>query len=456
MADTTSKKRKSKDDHGSQHKKSKTASRTAPELAKSIKVSSVVQSKVSPPVVATTPGISVAQDVTFHSYARRPLSKRSRHRSDDLLLHSTSHRSMDYTAREDKPADGKPLQAHYIGLFDPATGELQLAEAKKMVVRATVRAQQATDEDMKSQAVPQVLLSQLPNRVFYANALQSMYKQRTELGQAFGTKKAKKALEAVILNAIAPRKNPDDGPQALSASEVALMASIKDDAMSVPTQKVLQAAVDANKPVPRGNYGAEEIQDVYKPEELIGRDILELIQVSDWEEAIKKNEDVKFTSRFAANRLTRIGSGENAVARLRLLRYTYFLQLFLSTARKGKDKGTREIQKRDRLAKTLAPAPPPVIEAMRRKFSDNGIVRKQHMDLLTTHLCAFACILDNFETNTWDLKEDLKMEQKEMNQYFMEIGARVHKRKGVEGRTNWFAVLKLPLLFPKMRVGRKG
>lgn len=325
-----------------------------------------------------------------------------------------------------------------------------------MVVRGAVRAQQATEEEMKSQQALQVLLLGRFGARAAADMLQSKYDQRTELGQAFGTKKAKKALEAVTLNAIAPRKAPGAGPADLDTAEMALMASLQDAATSVPTQQDLQAAVDANKPVPKGHYDADEIQDVYKPEELIGRDILELIQVSDWAQAVKKNEDVKLKCRFVASRLRRIGSGENAVARLRLLRYTYFVQLFYLTARKGKDKGTREIQKKDKLAEELAPAPPPVIESIRRRFSDKGIIRKQHVDLLTTHLCAFACILDNFETNTWDLKEDLKLEQKEMSQYFMEIGARIAKRKGEEGRTDFLAVLKLPLVFPKLRVGRRS
>lgn len=297
----------------------------------------------------------------------------------------------------------------------------------------------------------------MPYRIT-ADNLQSNYDQRTELGQTFGTKKAKKALEAVTLNAIAPRKAPGDGPAELNASEKSLMASLKDVATSVPTQQDLQAAVDANKPVPKGNYDADEIQDVYKPEVLIGRDILELIQVSDWAEAIKKNEDVKLRSRFVASRLSRIGSGDNAVARLRLLRYTYFLQLVYLTARKGKDKGTRELLKKDKLAEELAPAPPPVIESIRRRFSDKGIIRKQHLDLLITHLCVFTCILDNFVSKTWELKEDLKLEQKDMNQYFMEIGARMSKKKDESGNgmTNHIAVLKLPLVFPKLRVGRRS
>lgn len=182
MADNE-KKRKSTDSHGTHKKKNKvTASSTASSAPQTIKVTSVTQGKASPPVIgmfivfcatfftsvqsltsqiATAPGISIAKDAVFNSYTRQPTtSKRPRHRSHDLLLHSTSHNSLDYTAREDKPKDGNGLLSHYIGLFDPATGQLQLVEAKKMVVRGAVRAQQAAEDDMQSpQKAPQVRAS---------------------------------------------------------------------------------------------------------------------------------------------------------------------------------------------------------------------------------------------------------------------------------------------------------
>lgn len=325
-----------------------------------------------------------------------------------------------------------------------------------MVLRGAVRAQQASEDDMRpQQPAPQVRLYQYSPSQAITKMQQSIYDLKTELGQAFGTKKARKALAAVTENAISPRKPQGDGPQQLNSSEKALMASIKDVTMSIPTREDLQSAIDANKPVPKGHYDADEIQDVYKPEELIGRDILELIQVNDWAQSIKKNEDIQLRTRFVAHRINRIGSSDNSVSRLRLLRYTYFLQLFLMTSRKGKERGVREILKKDKLQEELAPAPPPVVESIRRKFSDKGIMRKQHIDLITTHLCAFSCILDNYDTDNWDLKEDLKLEQREMNQYFMEIGARIHKKKVEEGRTDSFALLKLPLLFPKMRQGKR-
>lgn len=459
MADS-GKKRKHRDDAGAEtkQKKKKVSAEPAKSSSKkgAIKVSSVIQSKASPPVVATASGISVSRDTKYNTYSR-PSAKRPKHGAADLLLHSTSHRTVDYTAREEKPAvgAGQPLLKHYIGLYDPASGQLQLVEAKKMVVRGSVRAQQAPEDDMQSRQLKQVWPTQSNAVRTTANLSQTTMNLRADLGQTFGTKKAKKALAAITENAISPRKpNAGDAPQALDASDKALMASIKDVTMSVATREELQNAMDAAKPVPRGNYDAEEIQDVYRPQDLIGKDILELIQVNDWLEAVKNNEDIQLRSRFVAHRINRIGSGENAVLRLRVLRYLYFLVLLYLTSKKGKERGTKEVLKKDKLSEELAPAPPPVVEAIRRRFSDNGVMRKQHVDLLATHCCAFACILDNFETNTWDLKEDLRLEQKQMSLYFTEIGASI-KRVKVDGRTDAVARLKLPLEFPKLRQMRR-
>lgn len=458
MAD--GKKRKHRDDAGAdtrlKKKKVSAGSAEAPPKKSAIKVSSVVQSQASPPVVATAQGISISRDTTYNTYSRTP-TRRSKHGASDLLLHSSSHRTVDYTAREDKPAigAGQPLLKHYIGLFDPASGQLQLVEAKKMVIRGSVRAQQAPQEDLQSRTLTQVRLAQHNTVRTAADLLQTTMNLKADLGQTFGTKKAKKALAAITENAISPRKpQSGDAPPALDASDKALMATIKDVTMSVATKEDLQNAMDAAKPVPHGNYEAEEIQDVYRPENLIGRDILELIQVNDWAEAVKNNEDIQLRSRFVAHRINRIGSGESAVLRLRVLRYLYFLVLLYLTSKKAKERGAREVLKKDKLTEELAPAPPPVVESIRRRFSDNGIMRKQHVDLLATHCCAFACILDNFETNTWDLKEDLGLEQKQMTQYFMEIGATIKKVRA-EGRQDCIARLKLPLVFPKIRQMRR-
>ena len=57
----------------------------------------------------------------------------------ELLLHSSAHPKLDWTAREETSNGVESHLKHYIGVFDPEKGKLQLTEAKKLVVRSTLR-----------------------------------------------------------------------------------------------------------------------------------------------------------------------------------------------------------------------------------------------------------------------------------------------------------------------------
>jgi DNA-directed RNA polymerase I subunit RPA49 len=65
----------------------------------------------------------------------------------ELLLHSSEHPRLDYTAREEEAGGSDALLKHYVGIYDPATGKMEVMEARKVVVRGVVRAHKATAED---------------------------------------------------------------------------------------------------------------------------------------------------------------------------------------------------------------------------------------------------------------------------------------------------------------------
>lgn len=50
----------------------------------------------------------------------------------------------------------KPLVNHFVGVYDPATGKMQVVEAKKMVIRGAVRAKQASASAMEENDQKQV------------------------------------------------------------------------------------------------------------------------------------------------------------------------------------------------------------------------------------------------------------------------------------------------------------
>ncbi|KOS19013.1 DNA-directed RNA polymerase I subunit rpa49 [Escovopsis weberi] len=340
-------------------------------------------------------------------------------------------------AKEEEARASKPLLNHYLGVYDPATGKLQVVEAKKMIVRGAVRAKQvagsARDEN---------------------DTKLSMTMQRTELGQTFGTKKAKKVIQERYMNALTVNKQAGDGtPAVIDDASKAILESVGQFASNMATREELQAVVDDAKPVPRANLEATEIYDVYDPKVLIGADILKLVPILEWQEKTKHKENISVPSQFAAPRINALASNDAATERLRVMRYYLFVLIFLLKSQPGRERNTRRVPPRDKLREMLAPAPDAVVENIRRKFSDGGVIRKYHADLLLAHCCVYALIIDNFEVDTEQLRLDLRLDQKTMNQYFYEIGAKVKPVKHVaSGQMRYVAKLSLPLVFPKQRL----
>ena len=103
-----------------------------------------------------------------------------------------------------------------------------------------------------------------------ANWLQSMMDLKTDLGQTFGTKKARKVINERVLNAISPQKKPGDKPTEIDSAGRAVLDSVGKLTTDMATREQLQAVVDEAKPVPVANLDADEIQDVYAPDAIIG------------------------------------------------------------------------------------------------------------------------------------------------------------------------------------------
>ncbi|OTA66591.1 A49-like RNA polymerase I associated factor [Hypoxylon sp. EC38] len=446
MAEHKEKKRKRGEDGGSRPKKKVAIQTPQPTQSDIVKLSSIRNAGTCPPVIATAPGLCVSNSVNFQVYTTpKPTgskrNKRANSHTPNLLLHSSSHSKLEYTAKEDGSGGRESHLTHYIMVFDPQTGQIEAMEAKKMTIRGLVRAQKAPEEDVAER-----------------QASKTMMELKNNLGEAFGTKKAKKALAAITENAIAPGKAISDAggkPEKLNDSSLALMESINNVTMGMASKEDLQAQADAAKPVPPYNPDAQEIQDVYTPESLIGGEILNAIPIRDWQEQVKKGVNIPMTGAFVANRLVAIAEGPNPVHRLRTLRYLDFLIKFVKNTKPGKERGTKRILPRDKLKELLKPAPEPVVENIRRKFSVNGEMRKFHVDLANTYCCALAAILSNYSFDTSKIRFDLGLDEKQFGQYFREIGGKVKNMKGADKGTHvQVAVLALPLEFPKVAMYR--
>lgn len=291
---------------------------------------------------------------------------------------------------------------------------------------------------------------------------------RNDLGQTFGTKKARKAIASITENAISTdrigRGASPGGTQRtkLDAVSTVMLESMAEATSGIATRDELTAAVDAAKPRPKPNLAAQTPNEVYTADTLIGPEILKLVPVKEWQDAVKAKKEIITKSKYVAHRIQRVSLD---VQKLRVLRYLLcLLEFFGSTRTRGKGV-VRSLPQKEALRAAVPGVPEAVVESIKRKFSENGQMLKFQTDLLMTHACALAMIIDNCEVDMYDLREDLHLEVKDMSQYFHEIGARIttanegdRKRLKLDkaaAAQRKFARLKLPLDFPKAKFARR-
>lgn len=416
-------------------------------------------------MLASTPGLTLPSSISLEPFLKPrrngpPKGKTSEIAAKELLLHSSEHPKLDYTAREEEAGGSDTLLKHYIGVYDPDTGKMEVMEARKVVVRGVVRAHQATAEDDAAAVSREEII-----HTSVVNAIQDFRDRRNDLGQTFGTKKAKKAIASVTENAIDQSKFSRDPSKAvkaekLTAANLAMLSSIAESASNAQTKEEQGAAINAAKPRPKGVTGQLDPLKVYTVANVVGLDTMKLIPVRIWVETMKAKKEVRTNSRFVARRMyNHVDNPE----KLKLLRYILLLMDLYNSCRPGRF--GRTLPKREELKKILGDMPEAVLEGVKRKFTNAGTMPRQMSDSLIMYVCALALMVDNTEVEMWDLKEDLKMETKEMSLYFTEIGCRIaplgeaeRKRLRLEkaaAAQRKVAKLRTPLTYPKVSQGRR-
>lgn len=389
------------------------------------------------PVIATTPGINIDPSVIFDPYLRnRPNAPKGKPSilTQELMLHSSSHPKLDYIAKEEEAGGSNALLKHYVGIYDPTTGKLEIVEARSMVIRGILRAQQYNEDDEK-----------LPN---------SLREQRNILGRTFGTKKARKAIASITENAISPSLTlrSTEGSLQVNSATAVMLSNVAEATKDMKSRDDLSKAADDVKPRPKANIDATKIEDIYTVESLIGTDHLKAIPVREWQNKARAREEIFVRSKFVANR---IQGCANSVEKLKILRFMLMLLEIYGKSKKSKE--GRKLPRKEDLNIIVGDIPEIVLAAAKKKFSENDLIKKYHSDLLITHLCAMSLLVDDFQTDTYDLREDLQLDLAQMSKYFSEIGVKSHvlgandvSRYGrAAASQRRIAKLKLPLIFPK-------
>ena len=223
----------------------------------------------------------------------------------------------------------------------------------------------------------------------------------------------------------------------------------------------MQADIDEAKPCPRPHLDAEAPAEVYPVEELVGGvNVLQAMGVKDWIDKVKAGQDVQTKSIFVARRLkATVERGD--VKKLKTIRYLLLLVEWYKSLKPGSKQGQR-IPKLEEVPDLVAGWGSDIVNGIARRFADGSLVNKWYHDNLITHILALTLVLDNFVTDSHDIREDLKLETKNISKYYAELGCTVAlpteaerlvlNPKKTESITHRLAKLRLPLVFPKMRL----
>lgn len=279
----------------------------------------------------------------------------------ELLLHSSAHPKLDYTAREESSNGSESHLKHYIGVYDPETGKLQLVQARRLVIRGTLRSSKNDENGSDSEKDAPTILS-----------------ARSNLGLAFGTKKSQKAIRALTANAIkaSPTKSNSQTSvtgRALDPLASAVVSSMAQFTSTMPTRQQMQADIDENKPIPKPNLAAETPAEVYPVEQLVGGiNVLRNINVQELMDKVNAGEDVQTRSLFVSTRLRAVvQSGD--VKKVRTLRYLLMLLEWHKGLRLGKN-GHKRVPKDEEMGPLMHEYGSEVVRGVGRRFSDWGCV----------------------------------------------------------------------------------
>ncbi|KAI4140831.1 MAG: hypothetical protein L6R39_005638, partial [Caloplaca ligustica] len=376
----------------------------------SVKVSLIPEENEWAPVVGMTisniPGLSWPPNVPLKPYKK----SRKNHASitgktplsaSEHLLHTCAHPKIDYIAREEEGAAPNGSLNHYLGVYDPKSGQLQLVRARKLVLRSTVRpVPPSRGESLKRDNVsrrPVPINPLFPSRQATLNQIQGL-SARNELGLTFGTKKSQRAIESLTKNAISPSKPRSlPGQPTRSTIDPTASAVLSSMSSSAPTREELQASVDESKPRPRPNLSADTPADVYPLEQLLGQGTLRQMTVKEWQDAIEAGEEILTKSRFVSHRVQAIvKSGD--VRRLKTLKYLLLLLEWYNALQPARGKGGagRQVPPPEKLQRELTGWSSLLVESVAQRFAEEGgrTLTRWHLDNLITHVCALAVTID--------------------------------------------------------------
>ncbi|WWC61294.1 uncharacterized protein I303_103875 [Kwoniella dejecticola CBS 10117] len=276
--------------------------------------------------------------------------------------------------------------------------------------------------------------------------------QRNDLGETFGTRKAKTQIRAEERNKV----------------DVGAMQGVKGHLMgSIPELAMNDGPILANESIPTPNVTTSDPSEVYPRDSLISSqewssiDVKSLQQADD-DETRQKALPWRRKVGWIQGRIRYFNSLEDKTIRRTQLRYVFYLSTLCLLRENAAVLSKVPVAE---LSSKFPGVPSQLLDGIIKRFAEPKEKRYVITEKLHVKLLAWICVLylhvGGFSVDTGRVAQDLKLDKAKVENMFKNLGCRVdmdtpaeREKKGIttaEASANRKAVLKAPVVFPKQK-----
>ncbi|ORY25719.1 RNA polymerase I associated factor, A49-like protein [Naematelia encephala] len=391
------------------------------------------------PVFANFPSVRPSKTTPFTVYSRDPSGSTDLPGQRTMLAGETEDVEY-YSSNRDKekPSDG--LDCQYVpAVYDPSTRTLSIHPSAPLYLM-THRVKRLKAAALYSATPP--------------DARAEWRAKRNDLGEAFGTRKAKTQIKADERNKV----------------DVGAMQGVKGHLMEMIGEKPVidEGPVKPSDLIPVPDIETSEVDKVYTRESLLPASEYSAIDVT---ALVKASDDRGRTgalpwrrSRFIEDKMRSIVNSafpsSTKRANLRMCYYLSSLLAFLDLSPRLPKMSSSELPSK------LSGMPPQLINGLISRFAETTGKKHQVTDTTRTKLLMYICCtylyLDGWSVEIGKVAADLKLSPTKVGDMFKSLGCQVivaspeeRERQGlnlVEAQKNKRAVLKAPVVFPKQKL----
>lgn len=381
-------------------------------------------------------GVRVPEDTKFELY-RKKSSKGA------FVLHGENDR-LEYEGSTD--SNSTDANQYVVGVYNPSKKAIQL-------YKAPVIDSKVISKSCKNLSGPKIKSQkEIRNSVL-----------RNALGEAFGTKKAKKAIADLERNRVDSDK--------LADSAIDIVDSVRTAAKGLPSRQELEDKITLDRPTPVANVDATDVEQIYPVENIIPKREWQFIRVGAFlkeNDPEKRLEMLPYTkSQYISKKLPTL----TQAAQTTKLQLLYYLSLLLGIYE------NRRVNNKVKLLERLNSPPEMLLDGVLERFTISKasqigrskdrsfVIDPQNEDKLLCHILILVMHLHNFIVEISPLAKELALKPSKVVSLFRVIGAVVKGATVAQAEafgipkssasTYKIATLKVPFKLPQMtRRGR--